>query len=112
MLREIGSAPGSALEGALPGDAESTFRDLPLQHRCDQLFLVRLGPLSGSEKGVFWKRCLFRKVHYLEILANLKILEILDKPQTVENNEESSHFLEILENFEISEILEIEIFLQ
>ena len=24
--------------------------------------------MSGSEKGVFWKRGLFRKVHFLEIL--------------------------------------------
>ena len=31
---------------------------------------------SGSEKGVFWKRGLFRKVHFLEILENLEILEI------------------------------------
>ena len=28
---------------------------------------------SGSEKGIFWKRGLFRKVHFLE---NLEILEI------------------------------------
>ena len=27
--------------------------------------------MSGSEKGVFWKRGLFRKVHLLEILENL-----------------------------------------
>ena len=31
------------------------------------------GPKSGSEKGVFWKRGLFRKVHSLEILENLEI---------------------------------------
>ena len=31
---------------------------------------------SGSEKGVFWKRGLFRKVHFLEIL------EILENRQT------------------------------
>ena len=35
---------------------------------------------SGSEKGVFWKRGLFRKVHFLEILENLEILEILENP--------------------------------
>ena len=29
---------------------------------------------SDSEKGVFWKS--FRKVHFLEILENLEILEI------------------------------------
>ena len=56
---------------------------------------------SGSEKGVFWKRGLFRKVHFLEILENLEILEILENPQTVENKGESDHFLEILENLEI-----------
>ena len=51
---------------------------------------------SGSEKGVFWKRGLFRKVHhFLEILKNLEILEILENPQTVEKKEESDHFLEI-----------------
>ena len=32
------------------------------------------------EKGVFWKRGLFRKVHFLEILESLEILEILDNP--------------------------------
>ena len=42
-------------------------------------------PLSGSEKGVFWKRGLFRKVHLLEILENLEILEFLENHQTVEN---------------------------
>ena len=62
---------------------------------------------SGSEKGVFWKRGLFRNVHFLEILENLEILEILENPQTVEKREESDHFLEILENLEILEILEI-----
>ena len=57
--------------------------------------------LSGSEKGIFWKRGLFRKVHFLEIL------EILENPQTLENKEESDHVLEILENLEILEILDI-----
>ena len=54
--------------------------------------------ILGSEKGVFWKRSLFRKVHFLEILENLEILEILGNPQTGENRGESDHFLEILEN--------------
>ena len=63
--------------------------------------------LSGLEKGVFWKRGLFRKVHLLEILENSEIPEILENPQTVENKEESDHFLEILDNLEILEILEI-----
>ena len=65
------------------------------------------GRVSGSEKGVFWKRCLFRKVHFLEILENLEILEILENRQTVGNKGEADHFLEILENLEILDILEI-----
>ena len=60
---------------------------------------------SGSEKGVLWKRGHFRKVHFLETLENLEILEFLENPQTVENKGESDHFLEILENLEILEIL-------
>ena len=55
----------------------------------------------GLEKGVFWKRGLFRKVHFLEILENLEILEFLEHPQTVEKKGDSDHFLEILENLEI-----------
>ena len=72
-----------------------------------QPFLVVERQLSGSEKGVFWKRGLFRKVHFLEILENLEILEFLENPQTVEKKGDSDHFLEILENLEILEILEI-----
>ena len=63
--------------------------------------------ISGSEKGVFWKRDLFKRVHFLEILENLEILEILENRQTVENKGEPDHFLEILENVEILEIPEI-----
>ena len=59
---------------------------------------------AGSEKGVFWKRGLFRKVHFLEILENL---EILEDRQTMENKGESDHFLEILDSRENLEILEI-----
>ena len=58
-------------------------------------------------KGFFWKRGLFRKVHFLdslEILENLEILEILENPQTVEKKGEADHSLEILENLEILEI--------
>ena len=55
---------------------------------------------SGSEKGVFWKRGLFRNAHFLEIL---EILEILENPQTLEIKGESNHFLEILEILEILE---------
>ena len=55
---------------------------------------------TGSEKGVFWKRGLFRKVHSLEILENL------ENPQTVEKIQkgESDHFVESLEILEILEI--------
>ena len=60
----------------------------------------------GFGKGVFWKRGLFRKVHFLEILEKLESLEFLKNPQTVENKGDSDHFLEILENLEILEILE------
>ena len=59
---------------------------------------------SGSEKGVFWKRGLFRKVH--ENLVK-EILGILENRQTLENKGESDHFLEILESLEILEIPEI-----
>ena len=41
---------------------------------------------SGSEQGVFWKRGLFRKVHFLEILDNLEILKKsprLGAPETI-----------------------------
>ena len=51
--------------------------------------------MSGSEKGVFWKR---------GVLENLEIVEILENSQTVENKGESDHFPE---NLEILEILEI-----
>ena len=56
---------------------------------------------SSSEKGVFWKRGLFRKVHHLEILEKLKVLELLENHQTVENKGKSDRFLENLENSEI-----------
>ena len=37
---------------------------------------------SGSEKGVFWKRGLFRKILCLEILENLEVLESFkEKPR-------------------------------
>ena len=78
------------------------------------LWLTLLSPeqvsnttISGSEEGVFWKRGLFRKVHFLEILENLEILEFLENPQTVEKKGGSDHFLEILETTEILEVLEI-----
>ena len=49
---------------------------------------------SGSEKGVFWKRGLFRNVLFLKILENL---EIPENPQTVGNKGGSDQFLEITE---------------
>ena len=72
--------------------------------------VFRVRKKGSFGKGVFWKRGLFKKVHFLEILENLEILEILENlenPQTVENKGEADHFLEILENLEILEILEI-----
>ena len=57
--------------------------------------------VSGSEKGVFWKRGLFRKSPFLDILENLEILTVAKKKG------DSDHFLEILENPKILEILEI-----
>ena len=68
--------------------------DKPLRHLRDQSKVAQrqlIDILSGSEKGVFWKRGLFRKVHSLEIP------EILENPQTLEDKGESDHFLEILE---------------
>ena len=59
---------------------------------------------SGSEEGVFWKRGLFRKVHFLE---SLEILEFLENLQTVGDKGDSDNFLEIPVNLEILEILEI-----
>ena len=55
---------------------------------------------SGSYKGVFWRRALFRKIHFLEIRENLETLKISVVSQTPENKGESDHFLEILENLE------------
>ena len=51
-----------------------------------------------KEEGVFWKRGLFRKVHFLEILEILEnveileILEFLENPQTVEKKGDSTIF--------------------
>ena len=40
------------------------------------LFLYsQTGTQLGPEKGVFWKRGLFKNVQYLEILENLEILD-------------------------------------
>ena len=67
----------------------------------DGLISLNLQPFGIGKRG------LFRRVHFLGILENLEILEILENPQTVENKGDSDHFLEILENLEILEILEI-----
>ena len=69
-------------------------------------FFPIVGGIWFGKRGL-WKRGLFRKVHFPEILENLEILEILENPQTVENRRESDHFLEILENFEVLEILRL-----
>ena len=62
--------------------------------------------VSGSEKGVFWKRGLFRKV---QCRPSEEFRDSRDsgEPQTVENKDESNHFLEIREHLEVLEILEI-----
>ena len=73
-------------------------RELFEKVRVNAVFFWYFRILSGSEKGVFWKRGLFQKSPFLEIL---------ESPQTVENKGKSDHFLEILENLEILEILEI-----
>ena len=83
------------------GHARRKFRVVPCSPPLRPLVL------SGSEKGVFWERGLFRKFLFLEILETLEILEILENPQTMENKGESDHFLEILENLEILVNLEI-----
>ena len=63
--------------------------------------LFETSELIEFGKRVFWKRGLFRKIHFLELLESLETLEILENPQTVENKGEPIHFLEILENLEI-----------
>ena len=68
---------------------------------------VILTTLFGFGKRGLLEKGSFQKVHFLEILENLEILEIWENAQTVENKGESGHFLGILENLEILEILEI-----
>ena len=50
---------------------------------------------AESQQKSIWKSGLFRKVHCLE---NLESLEILESSQTLENKGESDHWLEIREN--------------
>ena len=51
------------------------------------------GQESGSEKGVFWKRGLFKKSISIEMLENSDIWEILDSSLSVEKQGESDYFL-------------------
>ena len=67
----------------------------------------RLVQSLGFGKRGLLEKGLFRKMHFLEILESLEILEFLENPLTVEKKGDSDHFLEILENLEILEILEI-----
>ena len=60
----------------------------------------RFGKRGLLEKGSFQKSPFSRDSR------DFRYLEILENPQTVENKGESEHFLEILENLEIFEILE------
>ena len=85
----------------------SLFRILELSKQYSARLLWDCRYTNRVWKGVFWKRGLFRKDHFLGILENLGILEILENRQTVENKREADHFQEILENLEILEILEI-----
>ena len=62
--------------------------------------------LFGFGKGVFCKRGLFRKVHFLEILDNLEILEFLGSPQT-EKERRFRPFSRDSKEFRDLEILEI-----
>ena len=75
---------------SMPHSFESCFFAQPLKNtdfRRDKLSFHQLIPVPNSAflakasivgfgKGVFWKRGLFRKAHFLEILENLEILDI------------------------------------
>ena len=61
---------------------------------------------SFGKRGLLEKGS-FQKSPFSRDSRELEIFEILENPQTVENKGESDHFLEILENSEILEILEI-----
>ena len=61
--------------------------------------------IGFGKRFFFWKRGLFRKVHFLEILENLASLEILENPQTVQNKEQADHLLEILDREHSNELL-------
>ena len=63
--------------------------------------------MVGFGKRGLLERGSFLKNPFREFLAHLKILEILENFQIVENKGESGHLLEILENQEIIEILDI-----
>ena len=77
QVRELPSV-GKCLAGGPFGRRASEYpKGVP---ECPGHLFDTLGiPSSGSEKGVFWKRGLFRKVYFLEIKENLEILEIVDR---------------------------------
>ena len=78
-----------------------------MEARCINLPSCYLDMLELAIVG-FGKGGPFRKVHFLEILENVEILEILDnQPAECGKKGISDHFLDILENFEILEILDI-----
>ena len=72
------------------------------ENRAILVFEARNRQKGSLGKGVFPEKILLP-----EILENLVILEILENPQTLENEGESNEFLEILKNLEILEIPEI-----
>ena len=53
-----------------------------------QMDFLKIFQILGFGKSFFFRKGSFRKVHCLEILENVEILEILERPQTVE----SDHF--------------------
>ena len=93
QLSEVIGCKKQNIRKILPGEV-----DVDVVRPCE-IFEIRVREKGSSGKGVFWKRGLFRKVHFLEILQNLEILD-----SSPENTGESDHCLEILEKFENLEI--------
>ena len=85
-------------------ESVSEFRELLREYPRNSPTAPRMAFFSGSRKGVFWKKGLFRKVHFLEVRENL---ENPENSRTVANEGESDHFLGILENLETLEILSV-----
>ena len=75
VIWQKNSAPG---KWGRPRRGSNSFNQILTRFRATHdvkramLGALRCDP-SGSEKGVFWKRGLFRKVHFLEILETLEI---------------------------------------